>query len=234
VALPVVPVATSPNAADALVAIRTEIGDCTRCKLHTLGRTQIVFGVGNPNARLMFVGEAPGSGRIALGSKGGVFRRDGAEHLWRYEPSTRAITRRAVKLPAGVWEYAPMRWARDAASGLLYVADAEGALFSFDEERGFSAPLARVPLAPVGPMAVTHDGRVFGFCGAEIGKLFIVHPSRREVATLGVAVSVIERRRYGYVFGDAVTGRDGQIFFGEDDNLGHLWIYFPKIERPQV
>jgi DNA polymerase len=32
-----------------------------RCKLHTLGRTQVVFGVGNPEADLMFVGEAPGA-----------------------------------------------------------------------------------------------------------------------------------------------------------------------------
>jgi DNA polymerase len=45
---------------DQLVAIRNDLGDCTRCKLHGLGRTQIVFGVGNPNADLMFVGEAPG------------------------------------------------------------------------------------------------------------------------------------------------------------------------------
>ena len=46
--------------ADALAAIRADIGDCTRCKLHRLGRTQVVFGVGNPAADLMFVGEAPG------------------------------------------------------------------------------------------------------------------------------------------------------------------------------
>jgi len=50
----------SKNAADALAAVRLDIGDCTRCKLHALGRTKIVFGVGNPNADLMFVGEAPG------------------------------------------------------------------------------------------------------------------------------------------------------------------------------
>jgi DNA polymerase len=49
------------SAAEALAGIRQEIGDCTRCKLHTLGRTQIVFGVGNPEADLMFVGEAPGA-----------------------------------------------------------------------------------------------------------------------------------------------------------------------------
>jgi len=48
------------NSSAALVKVREEIGDCTRCKLHGLGRRQIVFGVGNPDADLMFVGEAPG------------------------------------------------------------------------------------------------------------------------------------------------------------------------------
>jgi DNA polymerase len=50
----------SRSQAEALAAVRDDIGDCTRCKLHTLGRQQIVFGIGNPNADLMFVGEAPG------------------------------------------------------------------------------------------------------------------------------------------------------------------------------
>jgi uracil-DNA glycosylase family 4 len=45
---------------ESLADIREDIGDCVRCKLCTLGRRQIVFGVGNPNADLMFVGEAPG------------------------------------------------------------------------------------------------------------------------------------------------------------------------------
>src|SRR2546427_1066602 len=45
----------------ALKAIREVIGDCIRCKLHKQGRKQIVFGVGDPNAELMFVGEAPGA-----------------------------------------------------------------------------------------------------------------------------------------------------------------------------
>jgi uracil-DNA glycosylase len=55
------PVTLSRNAQEALAAVRADIGDCTRCKLHALGRKQIVFGVGNPNADLMFVGEAPGA-----------------------------------------------------------------------------------------------------------------------------------------------------------------------------
>jgi DNA polymerase len=44
----------------ALREVREDLGDCQRCKLHRLGRRQIVFGVGNPNADLMFVGEGPG------------------------------------------------------------------------------------------------------------------------------------------------------------------------------
>ena len=55
------PVQVFSGAAEALAAVRADIGDCTRCKLHTLGRRQIVFGVGNPQADLMFVGEAPGA-----------------------------------------------------------------------------------------------------------------------------------------------------------------------------
>ena len=45
----------------ALKVIREDLGDCTRCKLHQQGRKQIVFGVGNPRAELMFVGEGPGA-----------------------------------------------------------------------------------------------------------------------------------------------------------------------------
>jgi len=47
--------------AAALRIIREDLGDCTRCKLHKQGRKQIVFGVGNPRAELMFVGEGPGA-----------------------------------------------------------------------------------------------------------------------------------------------------------------------------
>ena len=57
------PAATQPKGngekARALEALRAEMGDCKRCGLHK-GRTNLVFGVGNPDAHLMFVGEGPG------------------------------------------------------------------------------------------------------------------------------------------------------------------------------
>lgn len=47
--------------AQALKLIREDLGDCKRCPLHKQGRKQIVFGVGDPNAELLFVGEGPGA-----------------------------------------------------------------------------------------------------------------------------------------------------------------------------
>jgi len=59
-----VTIASTPDTDDpteSLRLIREDIGECTRCKLHLQGRKQIVFGVGNPQADLMFIGEAPGA-----------------------------------------------------------------------------------------------------------------------------------------------------------------------------
>ena len=52
--------------AAALQMIRDEIGECTRCALHK-GRNKLVFADGDPNARLMFVGEGPGADEDAQG-----------------------------------------------------------------------------------------------------------------------------------------------------------------------
>src|SRR5689334_16026430 len=55
------PESRASDPAEALRQIREDLGDCTRCRLHKQGRKQIVFGVGNPYAELMFVGEGPGA-----------------------------------------------------------------------------------------------------------------------------------------------------------------------------
>ena len=192
--------------------------------------TAHLFTVDMATFKVQVVAEVPGSGRLAGGSKGGIIGRDGMGHLWRFDTQTRTLQPKAFELPYGSWDKAGFVWARPRQRGLLYVADADGNLFSFDEERGFSASLGKTPLAPVGPMAITFDGRVFGFCGDGIAKMFCYDPGRGEMITLGVAASVFERRRLGYIFGDAVTGRDGEIIFAEDDDGGHLWLYFPKIQ----
>jgi len=63
VSIPPVPIASLPDlvpAGDTLAKIRTDIGDCKRCRLSE-GRNKIVFGAGNETSPLVFVGEGPGA-----------------------------------------------------------------------------------------------------------------------------------------------------------------------------
>jgi len=53
-------------AGDTLLKVREDLGECTRCKLHST-RHKIVFGDGNPKAELVFVGEGPGADEDAQG-----------------------------------------------------------------------------------------------------------------------------------------------------------------------
>ncbi len=193
--------------------------------------TRHLFTVDVESGLITVVGEAPGSGHLAMGRLG-VFGQDGGSRLWRFDIGSGHIRRAAIPLPDGEWT-GPLRWTRDRHSGLLFTADAAGRLFSFDENKGFHA-LGKTHLAPVGPLAVVPDGRLFGFCGVEMANLFCCDMVSGSITNLGVAASVLERRRYGYQFGDAVAGPEGEIVFGEDDNGGHLWLYFPKIPRSGV
>lgn len=56
----------SPSRADELRVIQEDIGDCKLCRLHER-RTHIVFGSGNPDARLVFIGEGPGKDEDSQG-----------------------------------------------------------------------------------------------------------------------------------------------------------------------
>ena len=59
-------VAPETPAGETLPQILEDIGDCRRCRLHE-GRNKIVFGVGNPSTKLVFVGEGPGADEDAQG-----------------------------------------------------------------------------------------------------------------------------------------------------------------------
>jgi uracil-DNA glycosylase len=50
----------APNKAELLASVRDRVRACTKCAHLACSRTQTVFGVGNPDADLMFIGEAPG------------------------------------------------------------------------------------------------------------------------------------------------------------------------------
>jgi hypothetical protein len=189
-----------------------------------------LFTVDLPSRCMETIAELPGKASLVCGPSGAVYGLDDNAALWRFDMANRKVERAAVALPDGVWESVRVVWARDPHTGVLYTADAQGCLFRFDEGKGFSGPLTTVPHTPVHCMAATNDGRLFGFAGDGMARLFRFDPGTADMADCGVAVSVFERRRYGYSFADAVRGRDGELIFGENDDLGHLWLYFPRIE----
>ncbi len=164
--------------------------------------------------------------RAADGSILGI----GGQGMWRYSPA-KGFEPAALALPTGAWDSYAWQRAQDPSTGLLYLTDSAGRLYSYDPTAGFSPLLATTPLTPIGTMAVTFDGRLFGACGEGIANLFCYDPADKTMRNLGVAASVIERRRYGYTFGAAIVGRDGEIVFGENDNLGHIWLYFPRLKK---
>ncbi len=170
----------------------------------------------------------PGTDLAALSrdGAGGILGigRDG--ELVRIERTTRGIRVRKAGRAKGDFHTAV--FSAPFPGKPLCLADARGSLFLLGSRgpRG----IGRAPLAPVTCMAVTRDGRLFGFCGKEIAHMFEYGPASGKVRDLGVALSVLNRRRYGYEFSCALANRDGHIFFGENDRGGHLWIYFPELK----
>ena len=173
--------------------------------------------------------EVSGSGRLAWVQKA-ASSAPTAPATCGAMTQTRKLDRKPSSCPAARGSKAPAVWARVAQTGLLYTVDDDGQLFSFDEQRGFSPPSAR-PCSPRSPAwPLPSMGGSSDSAETASPRCSATTPASREVADLGVAVSLFERRRYGYVFGEAVMGRDGEIIFGEDDDGGHLWLYFPRIQ----
>ena len=212
--------------------IQHAVADATKQKVVGLTEGHL-FVLDVETAQVAVVGQVAGRGRLALRPDNTVLGMDEGATLWAYDVGKGALSRRAVELPQGNWAMPALMWARDLVDGTLYTADADGMIYSFALDSGFTCQ-TKTPIAPVGPMAVTLDGRLFGTMGEGMSKLFCYDPASRQVTSLGVAVSVFERRRYGYTFGDAAVGRDGEIILGEDDDLGHLWLYFPRIQTGRV
>ncbi len=65
----------------------------------------------------------------------------------------------------------------------------------------------------------------------DIAHLFAYDPAAGSLTDLGIPVSALAARQYGYVFGCAATGPAGEIYLGQHERVNHLWVYFPPIPR---
>jgi len=190
--------------------------------------TDSIFSFGLDERRIDLVTKGVFQGRVVVGPSGKLIGAND-EALWRFDPNADRFESQWLELPDGKWKGGVGSWAKDNTRGLLYLSDSDGSLFSLNEDGERIVRVGRLKVGPIGPMAVTADGRLFGTRGKGVSRIFCYDPRDGSLRDLGVAASVIERRRYGYEFGAAVVGRDGEVIFGEDDDLGHLWLYFPRV-----
>ncbi len=159
--------------------------------------------------------------------------------LWRFDPAAREFCMTDMALPTLAGRSKRNQadsFALDPITGVIYGGGAaDGVLFAFDPAAGTVRSLGK----PTGfrgckGAAVTSDGRFFGIAGraGEMPHLFCYTPDSHELRDLGLMGSCLAERVYGYQFACSAVGRDGQIFFGEHDRSGHLWVYWPAIRRP--
>jgi hypothetical protein len=111
----------------------------------------------------------------------------------------------------------------------IIAANSTGKLFAFEPERSEVVIIGQVMLPDVQCMSSLPDGRIYGVCGRGIGYFFKFDTTTGETEDMGAIASALEDSRYGFEFSTMLTGRDGEIYMGENDRGGHLWIYFPSV-----
>ena len=168
---------------------------------------------------------------VSLGGIQAVLKIDGADHLLSRE-----------------WELMPILWdhmeigpaqrlstpastpqALRAFPGGFVFANSEGLVFEWND--GVFSERGRIPLAPVHALCRLRDGRIFASAGPEIAHWYVIGREGGWARDLGVPVSTLTTRRYGLQFSDLLVGTDGEILAAEYDRNGHLWIYFPPLNK---
>ena len=171
---------------------------------------------------------------------GGLVLTTGAAgRILRYDPETDTLDEPGCKVPyyPGRSAYARIdSWTYDSTTGRLYVGDkADGLLYWLDprtlETCLLGKPTSRIRIRA---LAAAPDGRVFGMAGQDddVCQMFVYEPASRQLRNLGLPVSCVEEKRYGFNFQCAVAGPQGQIYFGESERSSRLFVYFPAYLPP--
>lgn len=176
--------------------------------------------------------------QVALDRVGRLWGSCGAARLWWCDVASELleVTHLVVPGAAGRAQHTQVSaWALDSLSGAFYAGTLpDGFLFTFDPET-FQVKALGKPCRQdwVTCLAIGNDGRVFGMAGAEddIGHLFCYDPVDGSLRDLGIPVSTLTARQYGYHYRCAVAGQGGEIYFGQHERVNHLWVYFPAIRR---
>ncbi len=155
-----------------------------------------------------------------------LFQMEGAPHyadksggIWKLGPES---INKVQQLP----ELADALRIRACKQGLVW-ATRDGEIHSWEPNDAGSVKQSQLPLTPVHSLVRIADGRIYASAGESIAHWFVIEPDTGRTRDLGVPVSTLSNRRYGFNFADLIPGRDGEIYAAENDHGGQLWIYFP-------
>ena len=181
-----------------------------------------LFSLDVSTGKTQIIDTIPTTNKIVVDANNNAYGLDTDRSLWKYSFQEKSITRNAIKLPAGMWEGENVCFCKGKH---FYISNSDGEVYSIKDDK--ASLLFQTHQAPITTMSITPDRRIFGFCGNDMQNMFVFDLNNRCYENLGVAVSTLERIRYGYEFSASVTGNNGEIFFAECDNNGHLWQYMP-------
>ena len=176
------------------------------------------------------------SRRIGLDPCGRIWASRGRGELCCWHPANGEIVEVGrIPAAAGRGQHTQASaWAIDPRSGAVYGGTTpDGFIFRIEDGRPPVVVALGKPtrLDDVNCLAVGHDGRLFGAAGLaeDIGHVFSHDPETGGSRDLGIPVSALAARQYGYHFACMLTGRDGEVYLGQHERGGHLWIYFPPM-----
>jgi len=175
---------------------------------------------------------------LVLDRSGRLWGSSGLAQLWVCDVSRGEVECTDMEAPAAAGRSPHTQvsaWALDPFTGILYGGTTpDGYLFKFDPESRELVPLGKPTIhGSISCMSVGNDGRLFGMSGAEddIAHMFSYDPRSGALSDMGIPVSSLTVREYGYHFSCAATGPNGEIFFGQGERINHLWVYFPSVPR---
>ncbi len=157
--------------------------------------------------------------------------------LWQWRPGDREIELLAALAPCekGKRYVAGVQTLLAASNGLVYGGTStDGFFFSFDPASGRVVNLGK-PQRQSFIRALTegHEGLIYGVVQEPQGlaRLFTYDPQTGGFEDLGLLSTFITAQWTPHAIGAMCTGRNGEIFLGESDNISHFFVYYPPVMR---
>jgi len=117
----------------------------------------------------------------------------------------------------------------DRKSNSIYGGtSADGILFQFYPDKEKIISLGKVINQPrIRCLAFGNNGYLYGIAGKNCCHLFKYNPKERDLRDIGILYVTSPRYWHGYEFDAAITGENGEIYFGQNERISYLFVYSP-------